>query len=90
MHLLFFSFLNGSFYRSYSILAPSLYIGGARGHRCKLVTLVPGHPAHEETHQDLMESTEHSWKILDFERDVATRWDTGLPSLRKGQSVFYG
>lgn len=34
---------------------------------------------------ELMENVKHLWKILDFEMDVATGWDIGLPLLGKRQ-----
>jgi len=38
-----------------------------------------------------MASFEHPWKILDFEMDVVTRQDIGLPSLgrsMKSEEIF--
>lgn len=41
---------------------------------------------------DLMKNVEYLWKILDFEMDVMTGWDIGLPllgkSLRKSEEIF--
>lgn len=35
-----------------------------------------------------MESFKHPWKIPDFEMDVVTRWDIGLPSLGRSKCVL--
>lgn len=34
---------------------------------------------------NLMENAEHLWKMLDFEMDIMTGEDTGLPLLGKGK-----
>lgn len=41
-----------------------------------------------EARLDLMVSSEHPRKILDSEMDVITRWDTGLPFLRRSMCVL--